>query len=303
MLGAPDSLTDDEIHDFLGLPPPDVVRANVQRATGGSLGTVRELNAKVKDAVERGEFDTLVSLDEVRLIMRSFRGDEPEPPLSARAGYYSRLGEPGNPQAATLLERRLGMQDAAVTAALTARHRANPLPPPPPGPAPDPAFLLRLARLKTDRDSGGAYVWAQTATRRDPWDLFREDTGLGGFDLAEQWEEKLSEEEREAYRARSAALRRESWVEFERFLAERARQPPRPPGGVPIPEGEPLPKFPPSYVSAFELFRDELEAGVEYWDAVERWLALSEGRRRAYGKKTVPLNAAARVAWNQGRIL
>ncbi len=297
VLGAPDSLTDDEIHVFLNLPPPDVVRANVQRATGGSLGTVSELYAKVKDAVERGEFDTLVSLDEVRLIMRRFRADEPEHPLSARAGYYSRFGEPGNGQAATLLERRLGMQDAAVTAALTARHRANPLPPPPPGPVPDPAFLLRLARLKTDRDSG-AYVWAETAERRDPWDLFREDTGLGGFDLAVQWEEKLSEEEREAYRARSAALRRESWVEFERFLAERARQPPRPAGSVPIREGEPLPKFPPTYVSAFEVFRDELEAGVEYWDAVERWLALSERRRRAYGEKTVPLNATARLAWN-----
>lgn len=36
-------------------PPPDILRANVQRATGGTLSTPSELFAKAKDALDRGQ--------------------------------------------------------------------------------------------------------------------------------------------------------------------------------------------------------------------------------------------------------
>ncbi len=47
-LAQPDSLTADEIHEIAGMPPPDTVRARIQRATGGKLSTVDELYAKAK---------------------------------------------------------------------------------------------------------------------------------------------------------------------------------------------------------------------------------------------------------------
>jgi hypothetical protein len=51
VLAYPDSLTAGEIHEARGWPPPDIVCANIQRATGGTLRTPTELYAKVKDAL------------------------------------------------------------------------------------------------------------------------------------------------------------------------------------------------------------------------------------------------------------
>ena len=48
ILAHPDSLTADEIHEAFLWPPPDVVRANIQRATGGTLSTPTELHVKQK---------------------------------------------------------------------------------------------------------------------------------------------------------------------------------------------------------------------------------------------------------------
>jgi hypothetical protein len=50
-LAYPDSLTTDEIHEACGWPTPDVVRANIQRATSGRLRTPAELCTKAKDAL------------------------------------------------------------------------------------------------------------------------------------------------------------------------------------------------------------------------------------------------------------
>ena len=292
VLGAFDSLTTAEVYEFLALPTPDVVRTNVQRVTGGVLSTVAELSAKVKDAVERGRFEELVSIEEVRLIMNKYHVGLG--PLAVQKALYARLGVPGNTEAFELVARRLGFRDPATNAALRARHEANPpppLPPPPPRPAPDPEFLLHLARLKTDRDSGGTYMWPQIVQPRNPRNLFYEDTDFGGYDLEIQWN-RLAEQEREVYRARSAEIRRESWAKFETFLAGRAR-------GVPTPEVQLQPSFPPDCITAFELFRDSLGSGLGFWDVLQRWEGLSESTRRAYGKKTVPLNAAVLLAFRQ----
>lgn len=48
VLGYPDSLTNEEIHEFLLWPAPDVVRTNIQNATGGTCSTPTELFAKFK---------------------------------------------------------------------------------------------------------------------------------------------------------------------------------------------------------------------------------------------------------------
>ena len=70
------SLADDEIHEILLWPPPDVARINVQRATGGKLNTPVELYAKAQDALDRGEFETAVNDEETALLARFFSGPD-----------------------------------------------------------------------------------------------------------------------------------------------------------------------------------------------------------------------------------
>ncbi|KAK3906117.1 hypothetical protein C8A05DRAFT_30055 [Staphylotrichum tortipilum] len=53
VIGCPDAATTDEIHESCALPPPDVVRANIPRATGGMLSTRTELYAEANDALHR----------------------------------------------------------------------------------------------------------------------------------------------------------------------------------------------------------------------------------------------------------
>lgn len=120
-LAYPDSLTTDEIHDLLFWPPPDVLRANVQQVTGGALSTARELVAKAKDALGRGQFDTEVSDDECQLLKRAFHPkDDPTYLMGRMMGL---LGSPGYGAAWTIVSNRVGMDGAVMHAAST---RFNP---------------------------------------------------------------------------------------------------------------------------------------------------------------------------------
>lgn len=71
-LAYPDSLTEDEIHGLLLWAPPDVVRANIQRVTGGTLSTPTELYTKAKEAIERGDLETTFSDEAIKLPTRGF---------------------------------------------------------------------------------------------------------------------------------------------------------------------------------------------------------------------------------------
>ncbi|KAK4121818.1 hypothetical protein N657DRAFT_682324 [Parathielavia appendiculata] len=76
-LAYPDILTTDEIHETCAWPPPDVVRANIQRATDGMLSTPAELFARAKDVHDHGRFDTDISDDKACLISQNFyAGDD-----------------------------------------------------------------------------------------------------------------------------------------------------------------------------------------------------------------------------------
>lgn len=98
-------MTLNEIHEACRWPPPDVVRANIQRATGGSLSTPTELYAKGKDALDRSQFYTIISDGESFLMGNCFytRDDW----LLSRA--MATFNIPGFRQACTLLSRRLGL--------------------------------------------------------------------------------------------------------------------------------------------------------------------------------------------------
>ncbi|KAF6840969.1 hypothetical protein CMUS01_03742 [Colletotrichum musicola] len=76
-------------------------------------------------------------------------------------------------------------------------HAALPVPRPPPA-------VPRMGIF-------GSAPWPPRVQPRNPHDLFREDAHVSGFDAFQGWY-SLCEEEREAYRERSEALRREAWA-------------------------------------------------------------------------------------------
>ncbi|KAK2763588.1 glucan -beta-glucosidase [Colletotrichum kahawae] len=115
-LARPESLTTDEMHQVLLWPPPDVVRANIQRATGGQLNTPIELYAQGKDALDRGNFSTMLNDEEVALLARRFHaGDDAS---FSEVGMSQALSQPGAAQAAELLSSMLGLDFAVFHAAL-----------------------------------------------------------------------------------------------------------------------------------------------------------------------------------------
>ncbi|KAB5543039.1 hypothetical protein GE09DRAFT_1225184 [Coniochaeta sp. 2T2.1] len=65
-LANPDSLTIQEMHQVMYWPPPDEMRALIQGATGGALGTPGELIAKAREAIERGRLQEDLNDEEDR---------------------------------------------------------------------------------------------------------------------------------------------------------------------------------------------------------------------------------------------
>ncbi|KAH9232411.1 hypothetical protein K456DRAFT_54166 [Colletotrichum gloeosporioides 23] len=115
-LARPDSLTTEEMHQALLWPPPDLVLANVQRATGGQLSTPIELYAKGKDALDRGQFNTMLNDDEIALLARRFHARDY--PTFSEVGMSRALARPGVAQAAKMLSSMLGLDFAVFHAAL-----------------------------------------------------------------------------------------------------------------------------------------------------------------------------------------
>ncbi|KAK4251740.1 hypothetical protein C7999DRAFT_27818 [Corynascus novoguineensis] len=378
-LAYPDSLTTDEIHEACGWPPPDVVRASIQRATSGRLSTPFELYAKAKDALDHGQFDTIISDDEALLIAHGFYARDEYFPSKSMAAH----GIPGFGHALTLLSRRLGLditvfkasgsrwfevmrrdmevglpgsgpspQPSATTAAapqdqasqeqsarerldalastqeqyrlgtlseqdfsarvdsiLAAMEANNPSRPTRFTPPPVPFFLLPPGvQLPSPSNRFGSGPWPTCTTRKSVggFELFYQDTGCSGLDSANRaaadWA-VLPEDQKEAYRARAEARRREAWAEYETRLARKdAGLPDLPP---PQPARAPSPSFLARFglvypdpnpnrvllLSGFEVFRDELVAGdgdggLGFGEVLARWEALTDAQRMSYERRS-----------------
>lgn len=73
VLGDANSLTMEEIHDFLQWPAPNIVQANIQDAIGGACSTPTELYAKFKAVLDSGrKLEEAVSEAELVLPARQF---------------------------------------------------------------------------------------------------------------------------------------------------------------------------------------------------------------------------------------
>ena len=116
-IAYPDSTTTDEIHEACAWAPPDLARANIQRATGGTLSTPTELYAKAKDALDHGEFDAVINDEEALLIVNGFYTRDDDSRLRDMAPH----AVPGFGHALTLLSRRLGLHIAVFKACWTRR--------------------------------------------------------------------------------------------------------------------------------------------------------------------------------------
>lgn len=73
-------------------------------------------------------------------------------------------------------------------------------------------------------DLFGLAKWPPKALALGPMLLFRRDAKVSGFYIEQGWWE-LSEDEREAYRARAETLRLEAWVEYETAVADETTLP------------------------------------------------------------------------------
>lgn len=119
-LASPESLTTDEIHEVMLWPPPSVVRANIQRATGGTLSTPMELYAKAKDAIDRGQLETMLSEEEISLPARKFYAMD-DTTFNPGAD-WSAIRMPGRLEAIALLTCRLGLDQVVLSACAVYTH-------------------------------------------------------------------------------------------------------------------------------------------------------------------------------------
>ncbi|OIW30113.1 hypothetical protein CONLIGDRAFT_632212 [Coniochaeta ligniaria NRRL 30616] len=119
-LAHPDSLTIQEMYQVMYWPPPDEMRALIQRATGGALSTPGELIAKAREAIERGRLQEDLNDEEVRLITQRFWDQPPRWFLN-----WGNDGCPGNEEATSLVCSRLGVDLVVVDKVRSHQARAR----------------------------------------------------------------------------------------------------------------------------------------------------------------------------------
>ncbi|KAL2266867.1 hypothetical protein VTJ83DRAFT_4144 [Remersonia thermophila] len=306
-LAYPDSLTADEIHQVCAWPPPDVVRANIQQATDGKLSTPAELYAKIKAALENGQFETAITDVEACLIVHDFYSEEEFCPTKC----MDNRAVPKRAYASKLVSRRLGI-DLAVWKACAKR-----------------SLEVENARLAAQLDHQLPELtmnWFSplSAPHPLPSDMGHRVPCPGGFDSvgafqlfaqdyygspalvsqsAAAWA-ALSEDEKGAYRARAEAARRQEWADYEIQLTRKdAGLPQLPPSGplplllqallVQRPDLEWLLYNRVLPCTGFEVFRNDVVAEdprLGFWDVLARWDALTHQQRAIYEIRSLEIN-------------
>ncbi|EGY23371.1 uncharacterized protein VDAG_04809 [Verticillium dahliae VdLs.17] len=206
-LAQPDSLTTEDVHELFCWPPPDVVRNNIQRATAGTLSTPVEVYAKAKEAIDRGHFETFTSAAEVQLLTNGFHEKiDGSYPARCTAAFHS----PGYGHAVNLISRRL-IPDLILVTQAAARRQF------PPRVSSQP---VAIATPISQADfQGGPWPLASAVELRSAMQIFINDTNIRGYDAGLRWS-ALPEAEKETYRTRSEAVRREAWAWYDTAIAE-----------------------------------------------------------------------------------
>ena len=287
-LAYPDSLTRGEIHELMFWPPPDILRDNVQRATGGTLSTPEELFAKAKDALDRGQFDTAINDDEAARLFHHFYPLDDPTDCEGRA--MQALSSPGYKAAYSLMAKRVGHEVDVFKAAAA---RCMPLGRPPSSSSGATAFpALPAAGLGTS-----AVPQTQSAPPQSPLEI------LSAMESNYQ-QFARGNITKEAFLARDDEL-----TAMLRNLKPNLFQTDTPvrtwPGVVQWPESAPRPlrsdlfgsgPWPDTYEprGAFHLFWEE--NGLSEWDVEPGWRVLPEEHKEAYRARA---EAARQMAWAQ----
>jgi hypothetical protein len=146
---------------------------------------------------------------------------------------------------------------------------------------------------QTDRLGSGP--WPITHRSIGSFQLFQQDTGFSdnAYGAETLWA-ALPEDQKEAYRARAEAQRRDAWASYETRLARKdaglMESPPPPPPpfffehfGLLYPSPKPVLRL-----SGFEVFRDELVAShgmMGFGELLARWEGLPDEQRGPYEKR------------------
>ncbi|WQF89429.1 hypothetical protein CDEST_14443 [Colletotrichum destructivum] len=283
-LANPDSLTPDETHQVLFWPPPDVVRANIQRATGGKLSTPGELYAKGKDAVDRGQFATLLNEDEIALLARSFHATDDE--TFSPVDRSNAFGAPGAGHAVELISGRLGL-DVVVfrTASLHHMHQMSQMRPMTLG-LPSPGLLQSISLREPNTTTPRSHF----DPRQQPHDIIRAMASLQEeHELGNVTDEPVAARNRE-YLAALQATSPQAGVSISTL------SPSSWPMTSPL---SPADRFgsgpwPPTVRSRgpIDLFREDTH--LSGFSVEPGWFALSEGQRDTYRVRSETLR---RKAW------
>ncbi|EEY23467.1 predicted protein [Verticillium alfalfae VaMs.102] len=312
-LAQPDSLTAEDIHDLFCWPPPDVARNNIERATAGTLSTPVEVYAKAREAIDGGRFQTMTNAEEVQLLTNGFH-EKIDGSYPAR--YMAAFHSPGYGHAVNLIARRLIPDLISVTQAAASRQF-------PPRASSQP---VAIATPISQADfQGGPWPPASAVELRSAMQIFMNDSNIRGHDSGLQWS-ALPEAEKETYRTRSEAIRREAWAWFDTAIAEDPDRfnpnrvaPNRVPLEVHVPQTEGgkqryqdvarerdfcrryekqvygMPKI----ITGLGLFCDERSVGTgsqEFHEALQIWRAMSQEQRDKYNEEAKLLKANAQAA-------
>ncbi|KAG7285823.1 hypothetical protein NEMBOFW57_008117 [Staphylotrichum longicolle] len=323
-LATPYELTTAEIHEALLWPPPDVARANVQRASDGTLRSPVDLYAKGKEAIGRGEFDTLVNDAEAALLARCFSA--PDDDDFYYFAKHRRMDLPASGRAYRLIFYLLGL-DLAVTTA--AQRRMSQRKPPA---SPPPSLQVQQAPSTAGKDPSSeavegyqrqceAIVAASAATRRPryddswmgvtrpvpetdlktsgPWppfnpsleiptasafQLFRDDSEPRGAGTPSESHEWYLLPEDLKAAYRSRAEALRREAWIKYKTSSAATSGPPAPG-----EGR--------FVGAFDHFRHKLAPDGGFEEALERWEVLTEAQRREWETRAHEARVHHRKVW------
>ncbi|CRK12121.1 hypothetical protein BN1723_009607 [Verticillium longisporum] len=312
-LAQPDSLTVQDVHDLFCWPLPDVARNNIQRATGGRLSTPIEVYAKAKEAIDGGNFETLTNAAQVQLLTNGFHEKIDG---SCPARYMAAFHSPGYGHAVNLISRRLIPDLISVTQAAARRQF-------PPRASSQP---VAIATPISQADfQGGPWPPASAVELRSAMQIFMNDSNIRGYDAGLRWS-ALPEAEKETYRTRSEAVRREAWAWYETAIAQDPDRfnptrvaPHRVPLEVHVPQTEGgkqryqdvarerdfcrryekqvygMPKI----ITGLGLFCNERSVGTgsqEFHEVLQIWRAMSEEQRDKYNEEAKSLNVTTQAA-------
>ncbi|KAK0613987.1 hypothetical protein B0T14DRAFT_569976 [Immersiella caudata] len=267
-LGQPDMVGPNDVHEVMHWPPPDIARANIQRATSGQMTTTMELYEKAKRAIDNNHsIGARMNDEELRLLAQGFHAVDD---LDFTSGVrMASLSKPGGSQAIALVAERMGY-DLSVfhAAAMCYAQRVAP--------------KMPLPRSSMITSSQSPASMSSVAFRSKSF-VDAEKLTVGGqisFSIPLRGNQhppsghQSGEEEDHAMTSVSPRSEEQTDDSPER----------------------------PDVITSLQLFRKDLGKEVDFEDALQQWDTLDSERQAEYETRARVANNAAQTAFQQERV-